>query len=143
MDDRLAEIRRPGHRYTVAGFVWHQGIDDGLNPPRARSYGENLRKLIAALRHRYGSPRAPFILARSVYFQIAVKRTGDGPASPMALVRAAQVAVAEEGPYAAWIDVDDQEKVRIHLFTSPGQLVLGRRFADAYLGLARTPTASD
>jgi len=143
VDDRLAEIRRPGHRYTVAGFVWHQGIDDGLNPPRARSYGENLRKLIAALRHRYGSPRAPFILARSVYSQIAVKRTGDGPASPMALVRAAQVAVAEEGPYAAWIDVDDQEKVRIHHFTSPGQLVLGRRFADAYLGMARTPTASD
>ncbi len=143
VDDRLAELQRQGHGYTVAGFVWHQGIDDGLNPARARTYGENLRQLIAALRQRYGSPNAPFILARSVYSEIAVKRTGSGPASPMALVRAAQVAVAEEDPHAAWIDVDDQENVRIHHFTSPGQLVLGRRFADAYLGLAGSSTTSD
>ena len=120
MDDRLAELRRQGHSYTVAGFVWHQGIDDG----------------------RWTSPSAPFILARSVYSQIAVKRTGDGPASPMALVREAQVAVAEEDP-AAWIDVDDQENVRIHHFTSAGQLVLGRRFADAYLSVAGKPRAAD
>ncbi len=143
VDDRLAELRHKGHNYTVAGFVGHQGIDDGLHPARARAYGENLRRLIAALRQRYGSPRAPFILARSVYSQIAVKRTGDGPASPMALVREAQVAVAEEDPAAAWIDVDDQENVRIHHFTSAGQLVLGRRFAGAYLSVAGKPRAAD
>ncbi len=143
VDERLAELERQGHGYTVAGFVWHQGIDDGLNPARARTYGENLRKLIAALRQRYGSPRAPFILARSVYSRIAVNRTGDGPTSPMARVRGAQVAVAEEDPHAAWIDVDDQENVRIHHFTSSGQLVLGGRFADAYLSLIGRAPASD
>ena len=143
VDERLAELERQGHGYTVAGFVWHQGIDDALNPVRARTYEENLRKLIAALRQRYRCPRAPFILARSVYSQIATNRTGDGPTSPMARVRGAQVVVAEEDPLAAWIDVDDQENMRLHHFTSAGQLVLGGRFADAYLSLVGRPPASN
>ena len=36
VDDRPAELQRQGRRYSVEGFVWYQGIDDGLKPGRRR-----------------------------------------------------------------------------------------------------------
>jgi hypothetical protein len=136
VDERLAELRARGRRHTVAGLVWHQGIDDALNPRRAPLYAGHLKALIADLRARYGQPDTPFILARSVDSGIAKGMTGSGPGSPMATVRAAQVAVAESDPHAAWIDVDDLPNVQIHHFSAASQLVIGQRFAEAFLRLA-------
>ena len=135
VDRRLAELQGRGHQCRVRGFVWHQGIDDALNAKRAPECAENLRSLIRALRQRYGDVGTPFVLARSVDSEIAGNMTGSGPEAPMAFVRAAQVAVADADPYAAWVNVDDQPNVAIHHFTAAGQLVIGQRFADAYLEL--------
>jgi len=137
VDDRIAELMAAGRDRRVCGFVWHQGIDDALNPRRGPVYAENLRTLVRDLRERFGRPDAPFILARSVDSGIAKGMTGSGPDAPMAVVRAAQVAVAEVDPLATWIDVDDQPNVATHHLTAAGQLAVGRRFAEAYLNLTR------
>jgi len=137
VDDRIVDLVAEGRGCHVCGFVWHQGIDDALNPKRAPLYAENLTALIHVLRERFGRPDAPFILARSVDSGIARGMTGSGPEAPMALVRAAQMAVADADPYAAWIDVDDQPNVATHHLTAAGQLVVGKRFAEAYLNLTR------
>ena len=54
----------------------------------------------------------------------------------MALVRRAQVKVAESVPSAAWIDVDDLPNVNTHHFSADSQLAIGRRFGEAFLKLA-------
>ena len=125
--NRLAELTAGGHSWEVAGFVWHQGTDDGVNGESTETYAERLTDLIAALRADYQAPNAPFILARSANSPIA------SPAR-MAPIRKAQMEVAEGDPLAAWIDVDDQPTVNRHHFTAAAQLTVGQRFAEAYLG---------
>ncbi len=132
-DRRLAELEKMGHTYEVCGFVWHQGIDEGFHRERSAEYEKNLTRLIAQLREAYGCPKAPFILARSVKSK-ATNR------AYMERVRQAQVHVAEADPHAAWINVDDQPNIVTHHFPASAQLVLGKRFADAYLGMAGTST---
>lgn len=127
--DRLAALAAGGHAWEVAGFVWHQGIDDGTNGESAETYAKRLTKLIADLREEYRAQGAPFILARSFNSPIAT------PAR-MAPIRKAQMRVAEQVPRAAWVDVDDQRTVNQHHFTAAGQLVIGRRLGEAYLKVA-------
>jgi hypothetical protein len=136
VDARLAELRERGFEPRVRGFVWHQGIDDAIHGKLAPHYQENLTALIGYLRRRYHAENAPFLLARSVNSPIAQRVTGAGPEKPMGLVRQAQVAVGETVTNAAWINVDDLPNVVQHHFSADSQLVIGRRFGDAYLRLA-------
>ena len=135
VDERLAELRERGFEPQVRGFVWHQGIDDALHGKLAGQYEQNLSDLIAALRRRHGSADTPFILARSVDSPIGRRQYGSGPDAPMAVVRRSQVAVAKKTPRAAWVSVDDLPNVNQHHFSAESQLVIGRRFGDAYLEL--------
>jgi hypothetical protein len=124
VDAQLAALGEP---YEVAGFVWHQGIDDGLLQRNRAAYEADLRQVAADLRARFG-PR-PFVLARSVDSPIA-------GAAAMAPIRAAQVAVGESAGNA-WIDVDDLGPfVNFHHLTAAGQLLAGQRFAEAHGRLA-------
>jgi hypothetical protein len=136
VDERLAELRGRGFEPRVRGFVWHQGIDDAIHGRLAASCQENLTSLIKFLRHRFNAPDAAFLLARSVDSPIAKRVTGVGPDAAMAMVRRAQVAVGETVTNAAWINVDDLPNVAQHHFSADSQLVIGRRFGDAYLRLA-------
>ena len=136
-DKRLAELRARGFEPRIRGFVWHQGIDDAIHGKLSASYQQNLIALIAFLRQRFKAPDAPFVLARSVNSPIARQITGSSSNSPMAVVRQAQVAVGENVPRAAWVNVDDLPNVERHHFSAESQLVIGRRFGDAYLKLAR------
>jgi hypothetical protein len=133
VDDSLAKLREAGFEPRIKGFVWHQGIDDAIHGHLATSYEKNLIALIEALRRRFYVEDAPFVLARSVNSPIARAITGDGSDSPMAIVRAAQVTIGDTVPNATWIDVDDLPNVNRHHFSAESQLVIGRRFGDAYL----------
>lgn len=137
-DARLSELKAQGFRYRVRAFVWHQGIDDAIHGRLAASYQENLVRLIKELRRRYSDERTPFLLARSVNSSIARQMTGSSEGDPMAVVRAAQVAVGSSDPNG-WIDVDDLPNVKRHHFTAEGQLVIGTRFAERFLALLKPP----
>jgi hypothetical protein len=137
VDARLAELMAQGHSTRVCGFVWHQGIDDAIHGKLASRYERNLSDLIGVLRKRYAGEKTPFVLARSVNSRIAQPDPDPENNSPMAVVRRAQVKVGESIPYAAWIDVDDLPNVNTHHFSADSQLVIGRRFGDAFLQLLR------
>lgn len=134
-DARLAELQAQGHSIRVCGFVWHQGIDDAIHGKLAAQYERNLSELIGVLRKRYAVDRAPFVLARSVNSRIAQPRPDPENISPMAVVRRAQVKIGESVPQAAWIDVDDLPNVNTHHFSADSQLIIGRRFGEAFLKL--------
>jgi hypothetical protein len=136
VDERLAELKEKGYGYRVAGFVWHQGIDDGIYSKSPDKYGERLTALIGTLRKNYATDKTPFLLARSVNSPIARRLTGEGEHDPMAVVRKAQVAVGTSVPYCAWINVDDLPNVVQHHFTAESQLIIGSRFAEAFLKLS-------
>ena len=138
VDERLAELKVDGFECRVRGFVWHQGIDDAIHGRLAGEYDRNLMELIGVLRRRYASGDAPFVLARSVNSRIAQPTPDPDGKSPMAAVRRAQVKVGESVQKAAWIDVDDLPNVNTHHFTADGQLVIGRRFGDAFLKIANS-----
>lgn len=135
VDRRLAELEKQGLKYSVRGFVWHQGIDDAIHGKLAGRYGENLAALVRSLRKRYAEDDTPWVLARSVDSPIAKRVTGAGPEDPMAIVRRAQTALPDSVPFTAWIDVDDLPRVVEHHFPASAQLEIGKRFADAYLAL--------
>ncbi len=119
VDKQLAALGKP---YVIAGFVWHQGIDDGILHREQAGYAADLRQIAMDLRGKYGA--APFVLARSVNSPIA-------GAAYMAPIRAAQVEVGSL-PGFAWIDVDDLGPyVNSHHLTAAAQLVAGQRFAAA------------
>ncbi len=135
VDDRVAELKKEGYSVHVAGFVWHQGIDDAIHQMLAVNYQQNLSQLIESLRRRYASPDTPFVLARSVFSPIAQPMPDPDQSSPMALVRKAQVAVADTVPHVGWIDTDDLPKVNRHHFSAASQIIIGQRFAKEYLKL--------
>jgi len=125
---RTAEMTQRGYSGKVEGVVWHQGIDDAINRVTEEAYAERLSRLIADLRQEYNCPAAPLLLARSANSPIAT-------VAAMAPIRAAQQRVADGDDRALWIDVDDLPNVNQHHFSSSAQLVIGRRFGEAYLKL--------
>ena len=135
VDARLAEIAVEGRSTRICGFVWHQGIDDAIHGTFASQYDGNLRNLIIVLRKRYATEHTPFVLARSVNSRIAQPLPDPESKSPMAQVRGAQMNVGQSVPCAAWIDVDDLPNVNTHHFSAASQLVIGRRFGEAFLKL--------
>ena len=137
IDDRLGELRKQGHSIRVRGFIWHQGIDDAIHRKFAPQYERNLTNLIGELRERYDAERAPFVLARSVNSRIAQPTPDPEQKSPMATVRRAQTQIARSVSKVAWVNVDDLPNVNTHHFTAAGQVVIGRRFGEAFLRLAK------
>lgn len=134
---RLDELTAMGHPYTIKGFFWHQGIDDGIQGRSRALYEADLTQLIADLRREYGTSGTPFVCARSIDSTLAAGIAGPGA---MRAIREGQVAVAESpaNAPAAWIDVDDLKPyVNQHHLTAAAQLVAGRRFAEAYLRLLK------
>ena len=63
---RLSELF-PGYsgRYEVAGFVWHQGWNDGCDRNMTSEYEYNLANLIRDVRHDLGIPNLPVSIAVS------------------------------------------------------------------------------
>ena len=80
-------------RYVLAGFGWHQGWNDRINPQFNAEYETNLVRFIRDLRRDLGAPGLPFVIAE----------TGmNGPAenNPRALsLMKAQAAVAAHAEF--------------------------------------------
>jgi hypothetical protein len=128
VDDALADLVSLGHTYTVVGFCWAQGIDDGLLARSQVDYEADLRDIIADLRTKFGAS-IPFILSRSVNSSIV-------GSTDMAPIRAGQVAVAADANNA-WVDLDDLTPyVNTHHLSAASQIIHGNRMAAQYLALA-------
>lgn len=134
-DARIEELKAKGHTVRVRGFVWHQGIDDAIHGKLAQKYQENLTQLISVLRRRYADESTPFVLVRSVNSRIAQPTPDPENKSPMAIVRLAQVKVAESVPFVGWVNSDDLPNVNTHHFSAASQLILGQRLAESFLRL--------
>ena len=107
----------------MVGFIWFQGIDDGILGRDQASYQADLEQMIADLRAKFGDK--PFILARSV--------GTDGMI--MDPIRAGQMAVGAKAGNA-WINVDDLGPyVNVHHLRAAAQLVAGQRFAAGWSSL--------
>lgn len=119
VDRQLAALGEP---YVIEGFIWHQGIDDGLLKRSQQDYERDLRQIIADLRAKFGIK--PFVLARSVNSPVA-------GAEFMAPIRSGQVAVGSE-LHNGWVNVDDSTLINYHHLTAASQLVVGERFADEW-----------
>ncbi len=139
IDARLSELKAEGRTVRIRGFIWHQGIDDAIHGTFAGQYEQNLGGLISTLRQRYATADTPFVLARSVNSRIAQPRPDPELKSPMAQVRRAQVQMGESVPSAGWINVDDLPNVNTHHFSADSQLIIGQRFAAAFLQLQEQP----
>lgn len=133
VDEALAALASAGHTGTLAGCFWMQGEWDALYGSYAAAYQSNLTAFIADLRAAWGKPGLPFIIGRlnthireCPYFSFPYLDT----------VRAAQQAVASSVPRTALVDTDDLPLYTDLLhFAAAGQLKLGGRFAEAYLGM--------
>lgn len=128
----LAE-RYPDSVIDLVGMAWMQGEAD-RSPPFNGVYEENLRRLIADVRATFGD-RLPFVVGRLSTNQTAMN------ANDVAVVRAAQTAVADEDPLVGLVDTDDFSVLPDVLhFDAEGLLRMGREFAErlAYLHWAKS-----
>lgn len=145
-----------GDMFTVDGLYWMQGESDAAKGESQVAYENNLNDLISSLKSDIGMhPGAQTALAK-----ISTKYCTDNPWSlvfsagcpiefcfvpqqpcsnlPTALagntnVRAALQAVADADPSVSIVETEDLPRTSVdwvHI-TSPGQITLGNRFADA------------
>jgi hypothetical protein len=123
----LANLDAAGVDYEIAGILWMQGESDA-HENQAASYETNLRNFIADMRVRFSDPDLPFIVAR-------VRDYFGGASGQAAIVRAAQVAVADTTAGVEWFDTDTYPLSTAHPghYDTQGQLSLGLDFADTYL----------
>lgn len=131
VDAQLAAITAAGNTYTIVGFFWAQGIDDGLLARTKASYTSDLRAIITALRTKFGLT-IPFILSRSINSAIA-------GSTNMAPIREGQLEVAAD-QYNYWVDLDDLTPyVNTHHMTSVNQIIHGNRYATTLLSVPAAP----
>ena len=131
--ENLAGLEAQDRNYEIIGMVWMQGENDAAQEVSARSYEQNLKKLIAGYRTTYNVPDMPFVCGQ------INSRYGDFDEGP-SLVRQAFVDVAEADkhvevirtvPEPPWTDFpkhDDQ----VH-YNAEGQKRLGTAMAQALL----------
>lgn len=89
--ENLAKLKKENKPYKIIGMAWMQGENDAAREVSARSYEQNLKKLIAAYRSEFDVPELPFVCGQinSLY--------GDFPEGPE-MVRKAFVDVAQADP---------------------------------------------
>jgi len=124
----LEALAKEGHPIEIVGMLWTQGERDARMGFGA-TYEANLKAFITDIRSRYGAGM-PFFIS-----QLSSAQT-NLPAAGLDLVRKAQAKVAAADPTSHLV-VTDTFGMRpddLH-FSSPGNMALGRGFADAYLRL--------
>ncbi len=118
----------------VAGVLWVQGERDSVFSFMAHAYEDNLAGLLAALRQDTGTAELPFVLGRVSPRMVNLSSLRHQHAY-RTIVRDAQVYVTVQDPYAGWVDTDDLPTGDNLHYTTPGQLLLGRRLAAVWLAL--------
>lgn len=133
LEEFAAAVKDRPHRLTA--ILWMQGESDTRYPALGPNYFENFKTLITSFRRDLKAPDLPFFFGRVNMPADALeddKKTIKFPY--IAHVRAAQERAAREIPGVYLIETDDlgKQSDRIH-YDAPGQITLGRRFAEAWL----------
>ena len=131
----LAELDRKKVAYRIEGFMWHQGENDMFSKEFKPTYGANLKNFFAAWRRDLKTPNLKFYIG-----ELCTKTVwGIDNRMNMYAIRAAQKAVAEADPLAAYIPtshvavkIGNETGLHYHYGTL-GQLEHGANYADAYL----------
>jgi len=122
-----------GKTAQIAGFVWFQGWNDGLNALNQSNYETNLTCMLNDLRADLDMPKMPIVIAQS--------HVGE-PDNP---VQVAQAQVAQAFDSCEMVPTDDLSGY--YHFDTAAHLVIGQRMANAMktlLGLGnQAPIAND
>lgn len=127
----------------ICGLVWMQGERDAVFEFMARAYAGNLAAFLAAVRRDTGEATLPCLLGTvtSRVYRLAENRFQH---TFQDIVREAQCAVARQDPRVRVVETRDLPQSDNLHYDTTGQILLGRRFADAYLEIekrATSPTA--
>jgi hypothetical protein len=130
-DDALRRARLALESGTLKGILWHQGESDST-AELAPNYEAKLHDLIARLRGELRVPNAPFIAGQ-------LGRFPDTPWSEFKTrVNQAQRDLPPKVPHTAFVSADGlmHKGDKVH-FDAASYRELGRRYAKAYLAMAR------
>jgi hypothetical protein len=120
-----------GVRTQLASIFWMQGETEAGTEESASNYKVNLVAFAQKLREDFANPQLPFIYGRiSALIPPDVLPFND-------ILRAGQEAAREEIRPSFMVDTDDLPLLPDNLhFSTPAQMELGRRFANAYMSLS-------
>jgi hypothetical protein len=119
----MSNLINAGKDPTIAGMVWMQGEEDGVNAAYAAAYASNLTNLVTTI-------RSTFTNAEDMRFVAGRITTAFGDVSTINLVRSAQENVDNMVGNASWVDTDDLEWAYYGHYGTQGQIDLGARFAN-------------
>jgi len=131
VDAALDNLDNAAIDYEISGMLWMQGEHDTLNSADAAAYEANLTNFIATVRGEFETPNMPFIIGRIT--------TEFGTAVNNALVRDAQVTVANNVGGAYWVDTDSLQLGSVGHYGTQGQIDLGELFAGKNLAAIPEP----
>jgi hypothetical protein len=131
VEQAMGALASLGVTPELSGFFWMQGEWDSRDVMQAAAYEANLTAFMAALRRDLGAPDLPFVIGR-----VSSRIASNGSYPGLAAVRQAQENVAAGDPRAALVDTDDLSMAADSLhFDALGELFLGKRFAETYVGI--------
>jgi hypothetical protein len=130
-DDAIRRVRAALPQGELRGILWHQGESDGTDAA-APLYEARLRSLIARFRAEFGNPTLPFIIGQLGRFE------GKPWTAGYQQVDAAHQRVAADTPNVVFVSSDGlmDKGDQLH-FSADAARELGRRYAEAYLGLTK------
>ncbi|OQX00060.1 MAG: hypothetical protein BWK80_62245 [Desulfobacteraceae bacterium IS3] len=117
----------------IAGVLWMQGEGDCKMKREAEEYGSCLAKLAAAFRKELGALEIPFIFGL-----VNPPTDGGQPYLFAETVRKAQGDYEKTDASSKLVMTDDISKLKDKLhYDADGQIELGKRFAEAWLGMRK------
>ncbi len=119
---------------TLKGVLWHQGESDSGTAETARTYGQRLAKMIAALRAELERPDLPFVAGRLGEFYV---RSGRSPHAPTVDAALADLPNLVEHTACASAKGLDHKGDQVH-FSAEAMRELGKRYAAEMIRLLRT-----
>ena len=130
----VLKARLPAEDPAVRGMFWMQGERDSVFEHMAAAYERNLEAFIERVRADIAHGM-PFVVAQIAPRVIDDIETGRYRHAWRGPVRAAQAAVAESLHNSALVPTDDLPQFDNLHYDAAGQILLGRRFAQACLDL--------
>lgn len=124
--DAVARAKEALKHGKLAGILWHQGENDSA-PDKAATYAVRFAKMIAQLRSALGANDVPVIVGETGRFR-----------ADAAAINAALATLPASVPHCAFVPSDGlaDKGDKLH-FDSPAFREFGRRYARAWLELAR------
>jgi alpha-galactosidase len=133
-----------GQGYELAGFGWHQGWNDRINPAFNAAYETNLVHLIHDVRRDLGTPNLPFVIATT-----GMKGWKEKDPRALSLMKA-QLAVTNCAEFKGNVAVVDTRDIWREITNSPSAQIyhwcrnaesyclIGEAMGNAMLGLLQT-----